>query len=287
MTVAEPLDANLEPSQLGEGIFHAVETGMLYWVDIKKGVVHTRDAGGLHRVIETPGPVSFVFPTGPARLMLGLKDGVYQAVDGKFLPLARLELPAEHRLNDGKCDPRGRIWVGTICTAEEPSDTAALYLLQDHELHEVEGGYTNANGKTWSPDGRIMYHADTSRGMIWQYDYELETGEISNKRAFVRVEDGSPDGLCSDSQGRVLAALYGGSGVAVFSQRGDLVEKVDLPVPNVTSCCFGGADLRTLYITTAYDGMEPAEREKHPLAGQVFQARMEVAGLTSFGLVDR
>ncbi|RWX78972.1 SMP-30/gluconolactonase/LRE family protein [Neorhizobium lilium] len=282
MSTAEPLNPSLEPSQLGEGIFCDERTGTIYWVDIKKGVVHIQNAAGQHRTVATPGPVSFVFPFGSDRLLLGLKDGIYEAAAEKFLPIARLDLPAEHRLNDGKCDPSGRLWVGTICTASDRSDTAALYRLDGRELHEVEGGYVNANGKAWSPDGQVMYHADTSRNIIWQYDYNASSGSISNKRAFVRVEDGSPDGLCSDSRGRVLVALYGGSGVAVYSPRGGLVEKIELPVPNVTSCCFGGPELRTLYITTAYDGMEPAEREKYPLAGQVFRAEMSVPGLPAF-----
>jgi xylono-1,5-lactonase len=278
MTSAEPLNPTMEPSQLGEGIFCSHRTGTIYWVDIKKGMVHQL-ARGVHHSLATPGPVSFVFPLGEGRLLLGLKDGIYQAADEKFLPVARLDLPAEHRLNDGKCDPQGRLWVGTICTAQEPSETAALYRLQDGRLDEVEGGYVNANGKAWSPDGKIMYHADTSRNMIWQYDYEASDGSLSNKRAFARVEDGSPDGLCSDSEGRVLAALYGGSGIAIYSPRGELVGKVDVPVANVTSCCFGGSDLRTLYITTAYDGMDAAARERYPLAGHVFRAELDVPGL--------
>jgi sugar lactone lactonase YvrE len=282
MTTAEPLNPALEPCQLGEGIFCDSTTGTVYWVDIQQHAVHSLDAAGTHHSLSTPGPVSFVFPLAGGRLLLGLDHGVFTSDGGSSLePVATLDLPAEHRLNDGKCDPQGRLWVGTICTAADPSETAALYRLEAEGLHEVEGGYVNANGKAWSPDGRVMYHADTSRNMIWQYDYEPTTGAIANKRAFVRVEEGSPDGLCSDSQGRVLAALYGGSGVAVFSPRGQLVETIALPVPNVTSCCFGGEDLKSLYITTAYDGMEAAEREKHPLSGQVFVARMDIPGLAA------
>lgn len=280
MTTAQPLNPSLPPCQLGEGIFCDHRTGTIYWVDIQGNSVHIVDASGAHRTLPTSGPVSFVFPLPEEQMLLGLKAGVYRTTPNEgVVPVARLDLPAGHRLNDGKCDPRGRLWVGTICTAKEPSETGALYRMSGAELREVEGGYVNANGKAWSPDGQVMYHADTSRNIIWQYDYNLETGAIANKRAFARVEDGSPDGLCSDSKGRVLAALYGGSGVAVYSPRGALVEKITLPVPNVTSCCFGGEDLRTLYITTAYDGMEPEAREKHPLSGQVFTCEMSVAGL--------
>jgi sugar lactone lactonase YvrE len=151
----------------------------------------------------------------------------------------------------------------------ELSETAGLFVLRDGVLEEVEGGYVNANGKTWSPDGKIMYHADTHRGTIWAYDFAIETGATANRRVFVRKEDWHPDGLCTDQAGRVLVAVYGGACVEIYSHRGELVDMVDLPVPNMTSC-----DLRpdgTLFITTAYDGMEDGERHQSPLSGAVFE----------------
>jgi sugar lactone lactonase YvrE len=129
-------------------------------------------------------------------------------------------------LNDGKPDPAGRLWVGTINTADEPRDTAALYVLRDERLEEVEGGYANANGKAWSPDGAVMYHAHISRGAIWAYDYDVEIGTLSNRRIFFQHEDWNPDGLCTDLHGNLLVAVFGGARVEVYSHRGDRLRDI-------------------------------------------------------------
>jgi sugar lactone lactonase YvrE len=288
MRAVNLLDGSLPPSQLGEGAFWDRARGTLYWVDILGQRIHTYELGQRrHGSFGTSSTVGFVFPYGENLVIAGLRDGLYQVErsgGGKQQPLALLDLPHEHRLNDGQCDPHGRLWVGTICTAEEPSPTAALYRLENRHLQEVEGGYVNANGKGWSPDGKIMYHADTSRSTIWQYDYDIGAGGLSGKRVFVNLDDASPDGLCVDSQGRVFAALYGGSAVAIFSHRGEMVDKIELPVPNVTSCTFGGDDHRTLFITTAYDGLDPEQRAEFPLSGQVFTTDMDVPGQLNGGL---
>jgi len=181
------------------------------------------------------------------------------------VPIALLDLPSSHRLNDGKLDPAGRLWVGTINTADEPSGTAALYVVLNDRLEEVEGGYANANGKTWSSDGTVMYHADTSRGTICTYDYDIETGTPSNKRVFVRHEDWNPDGLSIDPDGNLLVAVFGGGRVEVYSHRGDRMSDIELPAPNDTSCDL--AEDGTLFVTTAFDGMSPEARAKAPQSG--------------------
>ena len=181
------------------------------------------------------------------------------------MPIALLDLPSSHRLNDGKLDPAGRLWVGTINTADEPSGTAALYVVLNDRLEEVEGGYANANGKTWSSDGTVMYHADISRGTICTYDYDIETGTPSNKRVFVRHEDWNPDGLSIDPDGNLLVAVFGGGRVEVYSHRGDRMSDIELPAPNDTSCDL--AEDGTLFVTTACDGMSPEARAKAPQSG--------------------
>ncbi|TDK31338.1 SMP-30/gluconolactonase/LRE family protein [Rhizobium deserti] len=288
MRAVDLLDDTLPLSQLSEGAFWDRASGTLLWVDILGQRIHTYDLGQRQHVsLATPSSVSFAFPYGENRVIAGLQDGLYQmerSGESRAEPVALLDLPHEHRLNDGQCDPRGRLWVGTICTADDPSATAALYRLENGRLQEVEGGYVNANGKGWSPDGKIMYHADTSRSTIWQYDYDLPTGGLSGKRVFVSLDNASPDGLCVDSQGRVFAALYGGSAVAVFSPRGEMIDRIELPVPNVTSCTFGGDDHRTLFITTAYDGLDPQQRNEFPFSGQIFTTEMDVPGQLNDGL---
>lgn len=129
-----------------------------------------------------------------------------------------------------------------------------------------------------------MYHADTSRGIIWQYDYDLDTATISSKRVFKNLGEANPDGLTADTDGNIYAAIYGGSCVSIFSQRGAEVERIELPAPNVTSCAFGGDDLQTLFITTASQGMDDAALREAPLSGQIFSIQRGVAGQASAAL---
>lgn len=281
MPTVRQLDARLTMNSLGEGMCWENDSKVLWWVDINEQRIHRYDVTARqHDERATDQPVSFVFPDREGSVLAGLADGLYR-IDwktGEEKQIAPLALPRDHRLNDGKLDPRGRLWVGTINSAPQPSPTAALYRVGPEGFEEVEGAYTNANGKVWSPVGDIMYHADTSRGTIWQYDYDLESGTPSNKRVFVSVPDGHPDGLGIDREGRVFAAMYGGSHVAVFDACGDTVFKIDLPVPNPTSCAFGGEGLRQLFITSASDGMSEEAIRNAPLSGSVFVVDLDVGG---------
>ncbi|MGE7368893.1 SMP-30/gluconolactonase/LRE family protein [Neorhizobium sp. NPDC001467] len=272
MTDLKVLDASLPPDQLGEGVFWDGDAGALYWVDIERQVIHRYNvAATAHQCWKASKKVSFAY-SHDGHLMLCLANGVYRfdPQTGIETPLAVLNLPSDHRLNDGKVDPFGRLWVGTINTSEDPAETAALYVLRGDVLEEVESGYVNANGKAWSPDGRVMYHADTDRGTIWQYDYDGETGTASGKRVLVEIPEGNPDGLCTDEDGNIIAAMYGKGCLKVFSFRGDEKAQIDLPVSNPTSCVLVGSKL---YITTAYDGLTEEERKQNPDAGRVFVAR--------------
>lgn len=273
MTI-ERLDADLPVSQLGEGAFWSSQNSTFYWVDIVGQKVHTyRLPDKVYSSWRLSKEVSFAFPKENGRLIVGLANGVYDydPRSGEEVPIALLDLPSHHRLNDGKLDSRGRLWVGTINTADDPSETAALYVLRDDRLEEVEGGYPNANGKAWSPDGTVMYHADTSRGTIWAYDYDVETGMTSNKRVFVKNSDWSPDGLCMDRDGNLLVAVFGGSRVETYFHRGERLGDIELPVPNVTSCDL--AEDGTLFITTAFDGMSSESRAKAPQSGAIFKCQ--------------
>jgi len=270
------LDENLPTNELGEGAYWDATTAAFYWLDIIGQAIFRYDVTAQTQDSwQLPKQVSFAYPKG-GRFVVCLSDGVYDfdPTDGTLNPVALLDLPSDHRLNDGKLDPKGRLWVGTINTSAEPSETAALYRLQGDRLQEVEPGFVNANGKAWSPDGRIMYHADTARGTIWQYDYDLETAEISNRRVFVNNEDWHPDGLCSDATGSVYAAVYGGSRIDVFDYRGVLLTSIALPIPNPTSCSIGGMGNRELFITSAREGMTSDQIAQAPLSGQVLVAHL-------------
>jgi len=284
MPIAKPLDLKLPRATLGEGVHWDATSDCLFWADIVEQHFHILNvATGTCDSHDTARPVSFVFPASSAQVWLGLSNGVYlrDLASDMEQVIAHVTLPESHRLNDGKCDPRGRLWVGTINNSENASETAALYRLEGSQFEEIDGGYVNANGKAWSPDGSLMYHADTNRGTIWQWDYDLKTAAVANKRVFVNLGDAHPDGLTVDAEGNVYAALYGASAVAVFSPRGDEIRRIGLPVPNPTSCAFGGEDMRTLFITTARVGMDDEALRNAPLSGHLFTAQLDVNGLRS------
>jgi sugar lactone lactonase YvrE len=284
MPLAKPLDFALPRSTLGEGVHWDAASRCLFWVDIGQQRFHRLNIqNGAVNTYDTSCTVSFVFPVSPTRVWLGLANGLYLRdleADMEQI-IAHLGLPEGHRLNDGKCDPKGKLWVGTINTSEDASETAALYKLEGSTFVEVDSGYLNANGKAWSADGTLMYHADTNRGLIWQWDYDLEASAAYNKRVFGNLGKANPDGLAIDVEGNVYAALYGGSAIAVFSARGHEVERIELPVPNPTSCAFGGDDMHTLFITTAGDGMDDDALQKSPQSGQLFAAELPVRGVGS------
>jgi xylono-1,5-lactonase len=272
--LSEPMDLALPLSQLGEGAYFDLASHRVFWVDIEGKTIHFLNlVSKAHSSWTLTKKVTFAVPND-GRMLVCLEDGVYDydPQTGEERAIATLSLPCDHRLNDGKVSPEGRLWVGTIDTSDHPSEAAGLYKLDDNNLELVESGYENANGKAWSADGTIMYHADTARSTIWQYDYDPKLGKLSGKREFVVVDNGNPDGLCADDHGRVYAAIYGGARIDVFEPNGRRIAVVAVPVPNPTSCTIVPGEPNILYITTAYDGMDDDERAKYPLAGAIFTA---------------
>lgn len=177
------------------------------------------------------------------------------------------------RFNDGGCDPDGNFFCGSMAYSTAQGAGTLWRLGTDGRAIDVLDGVTISNGLCWSPDGSLAYYNDTPTRQIDVFDWAA--GELSNRRRFVAVP-GQPDGLCVDAEGGVWVALYGGSVVHRYSTTGSLEEIVELPVTNVTSCTFGGTDLRTLFITTTRENVPAGEQ---PLAGAVFACRVGVSGL--------
>jgi sugar lactone lactonase YvrE len=193
------------------------------------------------------------------------------------------------RFNDGKCDPQGRFWVGTIY---EPRDrpSAALYRYDFRGLILQGDRVTVSNGLAWSPDGRSLYWSDTAAHEIQAFDFDPSSGAISGRRlfsAFARKVPGEPlssyggrpDGAAVDVDGNYWVAMYEGRRVLCLAADGDIRASIDLPVQCPTMCCFGDADLKTLYITTARHGRPDAELAADPWAGCVLRVRVSVPGL--------
>jgi sugar lactone lactonase YvrE len=271
---------------LGEGAAWHAPSQKLYWVDIMAPAVHIYNpADGTDRVIPVNQPVGTLAPRAQGGLVLALKDGLYFMDEDsgalEFIADPESHLPG-NRFNDGKCDPGGRFWAGTM---GEPGSGSLYRLDADRSLHRMQTGITTSNGMTWSPDALTMYYTDTPTLEIWAYDYDLASGAIRNRRTAVRVapEDGNPDGMTIDAEGMLWVAMWEGWQVVRYNPTtGEKLGSIPMPVARVTSVAFGGPGLDELYITTAHMNIPLAEREQQPNAGGLFRARPGVRGLEGF-----
>jgi sugar lactone lactonase YvrE len=268
---------------LGEGPRWDAATGTLLWVDIPGCRVHCYDpATGRDSARPVPSVVSLALPRRRGGVVVGLPDGLH-LLDGDQPPLiAAVEADrAETRTNDGACDPAGRLWVGTMAL-DERSPVAALYRIDSHlGVTTVLTGTTISNGLGWSPAGREFYFIDSPTRRVDVFDHDPGTGALENRRRFaaVEVEGAVPDGLAVDAEGGVWVALHGGWGLRRYAPDGELAATVDLPVARITSCCFGGDDLRDLYVTTRREGLSASELAAQPLASALLRLDVGVAGL--------
>lgn len=271
--------------ELGEGPVWDAATGELLWVDIDRGVVHRRAAGGAITTVDVGQPVGCAVPRAGGGIALALRDGfAVLPPDGEAPELvgAVERGRPDTRMNDGACDARGRFWAGTM-SLHGDTRMAALYRLdRDLAVTRALPGISVSNGIAWSPDGGTLYHVDSPRRRIDIYDFDSTTGAIAGRRAVIPVEPehGLPDGLTVDEEGGIWLALWGGGALHRYSPDGSLDARLDVPATNVTSCCFGGSELDRLYVTTAARGVRG-----EPLAGALFEFQPGVRGLpaTPFG----
>lgn len=267
-------------AELGEGALWSAHEDAVWFVDIKGRKVH-RLADGKRTNWDAPQQVGFIVPAHDGGWVAGLQSGLHR-FDPKTGKFTAMKPPEQHspaeRLNDGFVDNAGRLWFGTMHDSEQ-GRTGKLYRLMDDGSSRVQDApYAITNGPTMSPDGKTLYHTETIDKIIYAFDVARD-GSLSNKREFARVTRGNPDGPCVDAEGCVWSALFGGSGLARFSPKGELLGYVEMPVPNVTKAAFGGAGLTTLYVTTARLHMDDAAKAAHPQAGGLFRLKVDVPGL--------
>ena len=275
---------------LGEGAIWDADRRFLYWVDILGCQVHIYDpVTRQDQVIDVGQYVGTIVPRRSGGVMLALHHG-FASLD---LETGQVEIVVEpkeslpgNRFNDGKCDPAGRFWAGTLALDGTPN-VASLYRLDaDMSVHKMLGEVTCSNGIVWTLDNRTMYYIDTGLRRVDAFDYDHETGSISGRRAAFEVptEMGYPDGSTLDSEGMLWVALWQGGAVSRWNPvTGELLQVVKVPAPNVTSCAFSGPNLDQLYITTARNGLGENALAEHPLAGGLFCAEVGVAGLPAVG----
>ncbi len=274
---------------LGEGTCWVSAEQRLYWVDILRGEVHRFDpATGRDEMRAAPYAVSFLQPCLGGGLVLGTLHGIARMDfdTGTFTPLCdpEADLPG-NRFNDGKADPRGRLFAGTIALDGSDKKANLWRIAPDLSFIRLIDHVGNSNGLGWSPDHRTFYWTDTKTGCVFAFDYDIDSGDIANRRVAVEVDKaiGRPDGMTVDAEGFLWTALWGGHGVARWDPHdGRLVEKVSCPASYVTCPSFGGADLDILYFTTAQKGREEMEPAAEPEAGHLFAAHPGVRGLPGY-----
>ncbi|HEX9719061.1 MAG TPA: SMP-30/gluconolactonase/LRE family protein [Ramlibacter sp.] len=291
-----------QPDELGESPFWHPGERLLYWVDIPARQIRRTDpAVGMIESWEMPSEPGCIAPVRGGGLVLALRDGVYRASSwgGTLTPVARFSHDvATTRFNDGKADPVGRFWAGTMY---EPRDArkAELYSI---DMRGSSGGEplvqlkaqnaVIANGLAWSPDARTLYWADTPNHVIHAWDWEAQGNVMSHHRVFQQFPGkpalwqpgqpgygGRPDGAAVDVEGNYWCAMFEGARLLKFAPAGRLIAEFPLPVRCPTMPCFGDADLKTLYVTSARHNRPAEELQALPQSGCVIAMRVEVPGL--------
>jgi len=294
------MNARAEPifeagNALGESPLWDGARGALYWVDcLARELLRATPTG---RVIERwplSGQPGCVVPRHDGRLLIAYRNGLglFDPVTAELSSLTVSGVDfARERFNDGKCDPEGRFWVGTM-DRELRNPVATVYRLKpgsDAGRAEFErsaiGGLTLSNGIAWSPDGRAMYVCDSRPGALLRFDYDPCAGKPSGRRVLVDFADspGRPDGCAMDAEGGLWVAEFNAGRVGRYDVQGRLDVVIDLPVSRPTSVAFGGSALQTLFITSMREGTDPA---REPLAGCVFAAEPGVRGLAASRYAD-
>ncbi|KAA3656424.1 MAG: SMP-30/gluconolactonase/LRE family protein [Chloroflexi bacterium] len=271
---------------IGEGPIWDDQLQKLLWVDIMGKTIYVYDPVDSSNVRYDVGQfVGTIVPWRSNEVMLAVQDGFASYnFDTKQLNLItnpEADKP-QNRFNDGKCDPAGRFWAGTMAL-ENPTNEGALYCMgTDFSVQKKFGGVGISNGIVWSLDHKIMYYIDSIARNVRAYDYDLATGDIGNERVIIEVpeEIGVPDGMAIDEEGMLWIAKFHGSRVSRWHpQTGEVLQTIYLPASCITACAFGDKNLDTLYITSAAlaSGI-PGE----PLAGGLFAIKPGVRGVSAF-----
>lgn len=271
--------------QLGECPRWHAETQTLWWVDILQHQIHhLKIATGEHGVIQLNEEIGCFIWREKGGLLVGLQSGLHfiEDINNPVLtPIADPEADKPlQRFNDGRCDPKGRFISGTMNPKKDDSYGTFYQLDTDLKLRQLVGKSWTCNGMAFSPDGKTLYWSDTPNRNIYRCDYDVETGDVSNERLFFHVPDGMgrPDGATVDSEGNYWSAQYAGGRVLCISPAGELLRNIELPVTNPTMPCFGGPELKTLFITSACQKMTEEHLAAHPMEGALLAIDLDVAG---------
>jgi len=272
-------------ARLGESPVWSSRDKALYWVDINAPSLNRFDpSSGKNVVMPMPESIGSFALRKPAGFIVALRSGIWLArADGtpeRNIAAAPYD-PAHHRFNDGRCDHAGRFVVGYMNEKRDANSAALVRIDSDGRMTELFGDIMISNGLAWSPDGRTMYHADTPTHTVRAFDYDATTGTPSRPRVFAQWqgETDRPDGGCVDSAGNYWTAFFRGGKVLQISPGGKTLAEYSIPAMCPTMCAFGGADLRTVYVTTARHARDADELARLPQSGGIFAMTVDVPGL--------
>jgi len=280
---------NAPAAILGEGAIWHPDEQVLYWIDITGKKLHRYDPEkNDNTTLEMDGMIGTVIPDyGKYSVVVALETGIKGVLpDGSMELLAAYPAnePSGNRFNDGKCDPAGRFWVGTM-SKKETKGAGNLYCFDGKDLVLKESPVSISNGIAWSKDGKTMYYIDTPEQVVFAYDFDLATGNIKNRRIAFKVPEinGYPDGMTIDSDGNLWIAHWNGAAVICYDPHtGKEMHKIKVRALNVTSCSFGGKDLKTLYITSARQGLTEQQLKEYPLSGKLFSVECDSKGIPAY-----
>jgi sugar lactone lactonase YvrE len=276
-------------ADLGEGPVWDTRTQRLVFVDIIAGRIHDYDpATGALGTIETGGMVGCVVPRASGGFVATLSDGLWE-IEAKTGAKRLLAAPADHdptrcRFNDGKCDPQGRLWAGTMGLRSEPKLGALYCFAAAGEVRREVAEVSISNGLAWSLEGRTLYYVDSPTRRVDAFDFDPEAGRLSKRRPAIALPAGTdlPDGCTLDAEGMLWIAHWGGGCVTRWNPKtAEWLATVRVPAPHTTSCAFGGANHDMLYITTARRGLTSEQLAQFPEAGGIFACRPGVSGLAA------
>ena len=272
-------------NELGEGIIWDDETAQLIWFDINNhqlfiGSPDSQD----YQLVQFDEPVAAGFFAPAPDLLIASASGLicYDRQTGKTSPYLAIEADNPlTRSNDSRTGPADSIWFGTMGRKLE-TGAGSVYHIRNRQISSLFPATSIPNATCFSPDGRLAYFADTPTQAIYQIALDEETGlPIGEKELFVDLapEGLNPDGAVLDSAGKLWNAQWGAGRIACYDETGRFVEAIELPASQITCPCFGGPDLKTLYATSAYEGLSQSERNDQPEAGAIFAIEMEISGI--------
>jgi sugar lactone lactonase YvrE len=251
----------------------------LWWTDLATGVLYGASADGSHLRRRAIGkPLGGIALGAEGGLIAAVGDRVASVSPARSQPIADLGLAGRRlRVNDAACDPGGRLWVSVVGLDGQPG---SLHRVSRGRARLVRDGLAFPNGLDWSPRGEHLYLAESHGRRVSRFEFDPGNGRLGRRETFIQLPggDGLPDGIAVDESGGIWVAIWGSGEVRRYSPGGELMARVQCPVSQVSSCGFGGGDRRTLYLTSAREGLDRRALKAQPLAGSLFRVRVPQAG---------